>query len=105
MKYDLNRVFLNDEDQPLKDEKGKDFNLKRALLNGFAAGVDERGQGVTGTTKMDYYDLYVKVKKAKDALELTAAEASMALSAIKGAYPPVIAGQARDILDQKSKEG
>jgi hypothetical protein len=102
MKYDLKFEFIDFEDTVMKDPKGKNFTLRMALLNAFAAGVNEQGQPVQGTLKMDYYDLYVKVKKAGDMIEFSAADAAQALSAIKGAYPPLIAGQAREILDQKT---
>lgn len=98
MKYDLNKFPVSDDDEQLKDELGRPANYRTVLMkaaSGFEAKEDE---------KFEAYDVYLKLKKAKDGkVDLTVNEIALLMRAIKG-FPIVIAGQAKAFLDQKESQ-
>lgn len=97
MKLPLDAVILNTDDTPAKDETGKDVTLRAALIRAALSEFDEDRQPVKGAAKLERYDLYRKVKKAIAETDFTPEEV-VDLRKAAMIYPPLSAGQIRDML-------
>ena len=121
MKINLNQKLLDLAGDPLQDrvakrnENGvvKDENDKPVLklvdvtLNKLAANAllhpakDDKGKLEVGDIVAKKYSLAVKCYEATGEIDLTPEEAALIKECISLAYPPIVVGQAWNILDQK----
>jgi hypothetical protein len=97
MKLALDSVLVGTDDEPAKDEKGNTVNLRQALIRAVLTEFDGEGQAVKGEDKIRRYDLYKLVKKATSETDFSP-EDVVALRKAALVYPPLSAGQIRDLL-------
>jgi hypothetical protein len=100
MKVKLNTELVGVDEKPLIDaETKKNLTVRMMLTNAVLADVEQSGNPVRGDSRVKRYELWLKIKGAKDAeeLELTPEEATLLRDAVL-VFPTLIAGQVRAAL-------
>jgi len=95
----LTRQFLNADDTPaVAADTKKPVDLRWALTQICLNDLDGNGQPLRGEPKIRRYELYRKIKKAGDVVELTAEDISH-LKEGALAFSTLVAGQTREFLE------
>lgn len=98
MKYDLSKFPVSDDNEQLKDEKGKSAFFRDAFMKAAASDFDANGQPVRGEEKFKRFDMWRKIKHADQFVDLDAKEVTYLTELARDAFPVLIAGQCRDFL-------
>lgn len=87
MLYDLSHQIVDEKDAPALDEKGQPADLKTVVNRALLTDTADNAK-----SKFERFELYLKVKAAKVAVELTAEEAKLIKDA-SSVYPTLVMGQ------------
>ena len=117
MRIDFNQVILTVHDRPLKEVMQTDeapeecqscgnlilerheVDLRHVAVNA----ILNNEQGMDGRTKVDRYDLAMRIKKSDGFLEVKAKEFVLIRKLIGKTMSPLIVGQAWPMLDEAEK--
>lgn len=97
MKLPLDTVLQNTDDTPATDEKGQEVTLRAALIRAVLAEMDGDMQPVKGVAKLARYDLFKRIKRAKEDTDFTPEDVVDLRKAVL-IYPPLTCGQIHDLL-------
>jgi hypothetical protein len=98
MKIKITTELFNANDETIKDTNGKDLTVKDVCINALLipqSGDDDK-------TKWEKYELYKRLKTAKDIVEISAEDIVLLKKAIGKTQPPLIMGQAWEVLESKN---
>lgn len=98
MKINLNAV-LSDVDGSTLKEKDKVVTLKDVCI----AAVLTPNQKDEQRTKMEKWDIYKKLRDAKEECDLQVEEITVVKTSIGDIYPPLIMGQCFDLIESYGK--
>ena len=95
MKVKINQKLMGSDGAPLEKEKGQAITFKDIAIHSILSPV----QGDDEKKKWDKYEIYRKLKDAKDDVELKAEEITILKSAIGKLQPPLVMGQCWEIIE------
>lgn len=98
MKYDLNVVLKGIDGQDADDE-GKPATMRTALARALVS--DPQGIPLSGSKKLERYQLFAKLATAVDSVDLSVDEVALAKEA-SDIWPTLIYGQIVAFLDQRT---
>lgn len=104
MLFDLTKFPIAEDDTQLKDEKGKLATYRDAFMKAAANDFDTNGQPVRGQEKFKRFDMWHKLKHARNLIALDAAEVVYLTELARDAFPILVAGQCRDFLKKPEPE-
>ena len=97
MKIKILTKLFNVDDKTIKGPDTKDLTVKDVCINALLSPKMDDSEKV----KWDKYELYKRLKTAKDVVELSAEEIVLLKQAIGKTQPPLIMGQAWEVLESK----
>jgi hypothetical protein len=101
---DLSQALLNEDEspavEPIADGETRAITLGLALRRLMLMDIDHNRQPITGEAKITRYDLYLKLKAANGAVDLTPEEIVLLRQAALS-FVTLTAGQVRAMLDVK----
>lgn len=95
MLYDLSHQIMDDKGAPAVDETGKPAEMKTILSRALLTDTADNA-----STKLERFELWLKLKGAAVALELSTEEAALIKSASK-VYSTLIHGQLVHWIEQR----
>lgn len=98
MKIDMTKKILGMQGEEIKRDK-EVLTFKQVTLNALLLPVE----GDKEEKKYEKWELYKKIKDAKQIIDLTAKEAAFIRELIGKHEPQLIMGQCWDLIDQKQK--
>lgn len=102
MRISLTQPFFNADDSPATDAATKKvMDLRWSLTQICLHEIGADGQPLRGEAKVKRYDLYRKIKKAGEVISLTAEEISLLKDGAL-AFPTLVAGQTREMLENEA---
>ena len=96
MKVQISTKLKGIKGEPINDN-GQVLTLKDIVINGVLSPVD----GDDEKKKWEKYEIFKKVRDAKDVADLTAEEITVIKKCIAKMSPPLIMGQAFEIIEGK----
>ena len=97
MKVKINQKLMGSDGAPLEKEKGQVITFKDIAIHSILSPI----QGDDEKKKWDKYEIYRKLKDAKDDVELKTEEVAILKLAIGKVQPPLIMGQCWEIIESK----
>jgi len=97
MKVKISQTLQDVEGQPLKGEKGKPLTMRDVCINSLLTPV----QGDEEKAKWEKYEIYKKLRDAKDEVELKSEEITLLKKSVGKIQPPLLMGQVYDMIENK----
>lgn len=98
MKLKTNQTLKDVEGKPLNGEKGKLLTIGDVCINSLLTPV----QGDDEKAKWEKYEIFKKIKDAKDEVDLKTEELLIIKKAVGKIQPPLLMGQIWDMIEGKS---
>jgi len=97
MKVKINQILQGSEEQALKGPKGNPLTMREVCINSLLI----PSQGDDEKLKWERYEIFKKLRDAKDEVELKLEELNIIKKSVGRTQPPLIMGQCFEILEGK----
>jgi hypothetical protein len=105
MKYNLAMFPVSEDDEQLKDDKGRLATFRETLMKGMTTDVNGDNPQIPINTeeKFKRWEMWRKFKVATTEVELTPEEVTFVTKVCGIAFPVLVAGQCREFLRNPEK--